>query len=129
MASSCRKYTSAWTVPRKPFIVGAKLGKLLGFPGCAHAIVSLRWSIQPCTYTSRETSSLCRQVEVANMAPNASPPSLLVSQKSIVQSHARRQGVVAFDLGIKTLATGVNEQGRVYHVGGFKGSRWYNKQP
>jgi IS605 OrfB family transposase len=36
--------------------------------------------------------------------------------------------VVAFDLGIKTLATGVNEQGRVYHVGGFKGSRWYNRQ-
>ena len=35
---------------------------------------------------------------------------------------------VAFDLGIKTLATGVNEQGRVYHVGGFKGSRWYNRQ-
>lgn len=38
------------------------------------------------------------------------------------------QGVIAFDLGIKTLATGVNEQGRVYHIGGFKGSRWYNKQ-
>jgi len=37
-------------------------------------------------------------------------------------------GVIAFDLGIKTLATGVNEQGKVYHVGGFKGSRWYNKQ-
>jgi putative transposase len=36
--------------------------------------------------------------------------------------------VVAFDLGIKTLATGANSQGRVYHVGGFKGSRWYNKQ-
>jgi putative transposase len=36
--------------------------------------------------------------------------------------------VVAFDLGIKTLATGVNEQGKVYHIGGFKGSRWYNKQ-
>jgi len=36
--------------------------------------------------------------------------------------------VVAFDLGIKTLATGVNEQGKVYHVGGFKGARWYNKQ-
>ena len=36
--------------------------------------------------------------------------------------------VVAFDLGIKTLATGINEQGRVYHVGGFKGARWYNKQ-
>ena len=36
--------------------------------------------------------------------------------------------VVAFDLGIKTLATGVNEQGRVYTIGGFKGSRWYNRQ-
>ena len=37
-------------------------------------------------------------------------------------------GVLAIDLGIKTLATGVNEQGRFYHIGGFKGSRWYNKQ-
>jgi putative transposase len=36
--------------------------------------------------------------------------------------------VVAFDLGIKTLATGVNEQGRFYHIGGFKGNRWYNRQ-
>ncbi len=36
--------------------------------------------------------------------------------------------LVAFDLGIKTLATGVNEQDRFYHIGGFKGSRWYNKQ-
>jgi putative transposase len=37
--------------------------------------------------------------------------------------------VVTFDLGIKTLATGVNEQGRVYHIGGFnKGKQWYNKQ-
>ena len=36
--------------------------------------------------------------------------------------------VVAFDLGIKTLATGVNERDRVYTIGGFKGSRWYNKQ-
>ena len=36
--------------------------------------------------------------------------------------------VVAFDLGIKTLATGVNEQGKFYHVGGFKGGQWYNRQ-
>lgn len=42
---------------------------------------------------------------------------------------AQEQGkVVAFDLGVKTLAVGTNEQGRIYHVGGFKGSRWYNKQ-
>lgn len=39
-----------------------------------------------------------------------------------------QDGVVAIDLGVKTLATGVNEQGRFYHIGGFKGGRWYNKQ-
>ncbi len=37
-------------------------------------------------------------------------------------------GVIAFDLGIKRLATGMNEEGRIFHVGGFKGHRWYNKQ-
>ncbi|HLI91023.1 MAG TPA: transposase [Ktedonobacteraceae bacterium] len=37
-------------------------------------------------------------------------------------------GMLALDLGVKTLATGVNEQGRLYHIGGFKGVRWYNKQ-
>ena len=49
--------------------------------------------------------------------------------------HARKEEetqergtVVAFDLGIKTLAVGVNDQGRVYNIGGFKGGRWYNKQ-
>lgn len=45
------------------------------------------------------------------------------------EAQEQEQGsVVAFDLGIKTLATGTNEQGRVYHVGGFKGNQWYNKQ-
>ena len=37
-------------------------------------------------------------------------------------------GVVALDLGIKTLTTGVNERGRIYHIGGFKGHQWYNRQ-
>jgi putative transposase len=37
-------------------------------------------------------------------------------------------GVVAFDLGIKTLAVGVNERGQVFHIGGFKGHQWYNRQ-
>jgi len=37
-------------------------------------------------------------------------------------------GIVAFDLGIKTLATGYSDQGKFYHIGGFKGYRWYNKQ-
>src|SRR6266566_175354 len=40
----------------------------------------------------------------------------------------RGDGIVAFDLGIKTLATGYNDQGRFYHIGGFKGYRSYNKQ-
>jgi len=40
----------------------------------------------------------------------------------------RDDGIVAFDLGIKTLATGFNDQGRFYYIGGFKGYRWYNRQ-
>jgi putative transposase len=40
----------------------------------------------------------------------------------------RKESIMALDLGIKTLATGVNDQGRFYHIGGFKGYRWYNKQ-
>jgi putative transposase len=35
---------------------------------------------------------------------------------------------VAFDLGIKNLACGVTEKGRVYNIGGFKGYRWFNRQ-
>ncbi len=42
--------------------------------------------------------------------------------------HTYTNGIVAFDLGIKTLATGYNDRGRFYHIGGFKGYRWYNKQ-
>jgi putative transposase len=46
-----------------------------------------------------------------------------------VQEDEQQLGeVVAFDLGIKTLATGVNEQDRFYSIGGFKGTQWYNKQ-
>src|SRR5579871_5647492 len=46
-----------------------------------------------------------------------------------VEERAQQPGqVAAFDLGIKTLATGVNEQGRFYHIGGFKGHQWYNQQ-
>ncbi len=49
-----------------------------------------------------------------------------VSERSEVPGHTT--GVVAFDLGIKQLATGVSARGRFYHIGGFKGARWYNKQ-
>ena len=40
----------------------------------------------------------------------------------------REDGIIAFDLGIKTLATGCTDQGRFYHIGGFRGYRWYNRQ-
>jgi putative transposase len=40
----------------------------------------------------------------------------------------QRGETLALDLGIKTLATGVNTRNRIYHIGGFKGARWYNKQ-
>ncbi len=44
------------------------------------------------------------------------------------QRSLREEGIVAFDLGIKTLATGYTDRGRFYHIGGFKGYRWYNRQ-
>jgi IS605 OrfB family transposase len=40
----------------------------------------------------------------------------------------RNEGIAAFDLGIKTLATGYTDKDRFYHIGGFKGYRYYNKQ-
>ena len=46
----------------------------------------------------------------------------------VAEQAPRTGGVVAFDLGIKTLAVGYNGRGRFYHIGGFKGARWYNKQ-
>src|SRR5713226_9688381 len=49
-------------------------------------------------------------------------------RKQRKQRPMREDGTVAFDLGIKTLATGVTDQGRFYHICGFKGYRWYNKQ-
>src|SRR5215469_1351950 len=39
-----------------------------------------------------------------------------------------KASVVAFDLGMKTLAVGTNDKGRVYKIGGFKGAGWYNRQ-
>ncbi len=40
----------------------------------------------------------------------------------------RKEGIAAFDLGIKELAVGYTDQRRFYHIGGFKGYRYYNKQ-
>ncbi len=50
------------------------------------------------------------------------------ASKGRKQRPLRNDGIVAFDLGIKTLATGYTDQERFYHIGGFKGYRYYNKQ-
>jgi len=44
------------------------------------------------------------------------------------EQQTTQAGIVALDLGIRTLAVGYTDTGKVYHVGGFKGYRWYNKQ-
>jgi putative transposase len=46
----------------------------------------------------------------------------------VAEERHEQNSILAIDLGIKTLATGVNEQGRMYHIGGFRGHRWYNKR-
>ena len=51
-----------------------------------------------------------------------------VEEEKREEWNEEKASVVAFDLGMKTLAVGTNDQGRVYHIGGFKGTRWYNKQ-
>jgi putative transposase len=55
-------------------------------------------------------------------------PTTRKEQKKSKPRPLRDEGIVAFDLGIKTLATGYTDQGRFYHIGGFKGYRSYNKQ-
>ncbi len=66
-----------------------------------------------------------REVAISRDARGKYYASFSYHKQEAEQQHG---AVVAFDLGIKTLATGVSERGRVYHVGGFKGSRWYNRQ-
>src|SRR5215475_13993040 len=51
-----------------------------------------------------------------------------VEEEKQAEWNEEKAGVVAFDLGMKTLAVGTNDKGRVYHIGGFKGSKWYNNQ-
>jgi len=66
-----------------------------------------------------------REVAISRDARGHYYASFVTEQPNAVP---RCGGVVAFDLGIKILATGVNEQGRVYTIGGFKGHHWYNHQ-
>ncbi len=64
----------------------------------------------------------------AEQSEDDDTPKTRKRRKKPKQRPLRDGGVVAFDLGIKALATGYTDQGRFYHIGGFKGYRWYNKQ-
>jgi putative transposase len=66
-----------------------------------------------------------KEVAISRDARGCYHASFVYEEPEAVQASS---SVVALDLGIKTLAVGVNEQGRFYHIGGFKGHQWYNKQ-
>ena len=74
---------------------------------------------------TEEAPATFKEVAITKDARGSYDASFVVEQD---EQPVTQSGRVAFDLGIKTLATGVNEHGRVYTIGGFKGSRWYNKQ-
>jgi putative transposase len=66
-----------------------------------------------------------REVAISRDARGHSYASLVSEQPDAT---AYSGGLVAFDLGINALATGVNEQERIYRIGGFKSHQWYNHQ-
>jgi len=66
-----------------------------------------------------------REVAISRDARGQYYASFVTEQPNAIP---RCGGIVAFDLGIKTLATGVNAQGCIYHIGGFRGHQWYNRQ-
>jgi putative transposase len=73
----------------------------------------------PCSY---------REVAISRDARGHYYASFVAEQPdALAQPDAQDAGVLAFDLGIKTLATGVNMQGRIFHIGGFHGGGWYNR--
>jgi putative transposase len=51
-----------------------------------------------------------------------------VEEENREEWNEEKAKVIAFDLGMKTLAVGTNDQGKVYQIEGFKGARSYNKQ-
>lgn len=67
-----------------------------------------------------------RSVAVSRDARGNYYCSFVYDKEVLEQPH--QGGIVAFDLGIKTLAMGVSDLGRDYEIGGFTGYRWFNKQ-
>ncbi len=76
-------------------------------------------------YLTEEPPQRFREVAISRDAQGHYYGSFVYEE---AEQHSQPGGVVAFDLGIKTLATGYSDTGRVYHIDGFKGYRWYNHQ-
>jgi putative transposase len=74
---------------------------------------------------TEEAPACYKEVAISRDGQGHYYASFVHEEEEEVREH---DGVLALDLGIKTLATGVNKEGRFYHIGGFKGNRWYNKQ-
>src|SRR6266702_2466593 len=138
MASSCTKCTFGLRRPCKPFSDVAWLERNRVSRVYVRVIISSRLSILPTggngkhkrfativAQLTEEAPTSFREVAISRDARGNYFVSFVSQQP---EQSFTDTGVVAFDLGIKTLATGVNEQGRVYTIGGFKGARWYNKQ-
>ncbi len=99
---------TSWCIsPKRPQSTFEKLP----YPGMHEGTTTAR----SCTKT-RSRASRTMSIQPRNRRKNLKPHPM------------RDDGIAAFDLGIKTLATGVNDQRRFYHIGGFKSYRWYNKQ-
>ena len=74
---------------------------------------------------TEEAPPAYKEVAISRNGQGRYYASFIYEEKAVTHEN---EGVLAIDLGMKMLATGVNEQGRFYHIGGFKGGQWYNKQ-
>jgi len=81
-----------------------------------------------CSFVYESTEQETNEQEQGSDERHTTPRKKRKQRKKRDSRPFRENGIVAFDLGIKTLATGYTDQGRFYHIGGFKGYRWYNKQ-
>lgn len=69
-----------------------------------------------------------REVGISRDARGHYYASFVTEEPDAAACDTQKGGILAIDLGIKTLATGVNEHERIFHIGGFKGGQWYNRQ-
>src|ERR1051326_2935821 len=148
IANCWPKSTSGWIRLCRRSSAASRQGRPLAFPECAHGTSSSP-SARPSAYLLFEGKRLIlptggkgqhKRFPNVLAALAEVPPcgfrEVAISRDARGHYHAsfvyeapeaepQPGQVVAFDLGIKTLAVGANEQGRFYHIGGEKGHPWY----